>query len=242
MSDQLILGEPGVRAARTATPRHVFLTSKGAQFLPGLRRISGAASRDPGNAAGDIGVLRPGVLMGKIASVVNSLGTVGHYAPSALGLTTNAEAAGSTAVEASAAVVTELLRRVGASGTFKLIGPPTAGGTIAIETVTYSAASGTTITVTALVNAFVASSIIAPTDGSESPITFIAEEMMGGVQVVDVDGTTNLTVEFAKLAAAGQVDFPQLLPAVADASTKAWIVSKLNEQAGGQFIFPSLKY
>src|SRR5262245_28189078 len=111
---------PGVGTARTASHRALFL-QRSETFLAGGRIISGQCSRDPGNA--DIGCLRIGLLMGKISTVVNSLGTVGMYAPSVYGVTTNAEAIGSTAIEASAAVVTELVRRRGSSGTFKLTGP-----------------------------------------------------------------------------------------------------------------------
>ena len=236
MSDLFIPGEPGIRTAKTATPRHIFYQAQGAMFRAGLARIDGDLARDPGQAAADIGVLRPGILMGKIT-------TGGQYAPSAYGLTTNAEAAGSTAIEASAAVVTELVRRKGATGTFKLIGPAAASGTVNVETVTYSAASGTTITVTAIVNAFVASSIIAPVDGSELPLTFIANEQNGGLQVVDTDGTTSLdAVEFGQFPMGGPVDAAQLLPWPADDSIRRWIIGELRRQTGGSFTFPTFDF
>jgi hypothetical protein len=235
MSDLFIPGEPGIRTAKTSTPRHVFRQAQGALFRGGFHRIDGTLSRDPGNT-GDIGILRPGLLMGKVTSG-------GLYAPSAYGVTTNAEAAGSTAIEAAAAVVTELVRRKGASGTFKLIGPPSAGGTPAIETVTYSAASGTSITVTAITAAFVAGSIIAPVDGSELPLTFICNEQNGGIQVVDTDGSTSLAaVDFSQLPIGGVVDASQLLPWPADDSTRRWIISELNRQSGGRFVFADFEF
>ena len=43
------------------------------------RIIAGACSRDPSNTT-DVTRLQPGLIMGKISSVVNSLGTVGHQA------------------------------------------------------------------------------------------------------------------------------------------------------------------
>lgn len=228
MSESYIPGQPGVRTAKTAAHRRVFLQGGPLpQFIAKNILIDGSKSRDPGNT-GDLDVLRPGVLMGKITSG-------GLWAPSAYGLTTNAEAIGSTAIEATAAVVTELVRRGGASGTFKLIGPPTAGGAVSVETVTYSAASGTTITVTALVNAFVAASIIAPVDGSEYPQSFVPDGW--GIKVTDSDNSTNLTVEFPQVPIAGIVDFAQLLPAVSDASLKQWVIAQLTSQGMGNFTF-----
>ena len=140
-------GLPGLKSQRTVTPRNVFVGNQ-VTYLPGGKILDGSKARDPGNT-GDLDVLRAGMLLGKITSG-------GKYAPAILGLTTNAEAIGSTSIEAAAAVVTELVRRVGASGTFKLTGPATANGVVETETVTYSAASGTTITCTALTKAFIA--------------------------------------------------------------------------------------
>lgn len=131
---------PGVTSARTTTPRRVFAGGT-AQFLPSSQIIGGTASRDATNT-GDVDVLRAGKVMGKITSG-------GKWAPSILGVTTNAETGATTTIEAAAGVVTELVRRVGATGTFKLTGPPTAAGTVRTLTITYSAASSTNITVTA---------------------------------------------------------------------------------------------
>lgn len=218
---------PGIAAARTATHRALFL-QRSETFLAGGRFIDGSKSRDPGNS--DIAVLRIGTLMGKITSG-------GAYAPSVLGQTTNAEAAGSTAIEAAPAVVTELVRRIGASGTFKLTGPPTAGGVTLSETVTYSAASGTSITVTALANAFVAGSFIQPTDGSETPLSMIPDTEGYGVLVTDRDGASITNVEFPRMPVSGIIDASQLLPWPSDVSLQAWIVARLNDAFGGQFVF-----
>lgn len=209
-------GLPGIKTERTATPRLIFLTEKGQQYLPSGKIIRGAVSRDPLNT-GDLDVLRPGLLMGKITSG-------GKYAPSIMGVTTNAEAAGSTSIQAAAAVVTELIRRVGTSGTFKLIGPGSANGVVMEETVTYSAASGTDITCTALTNHFVAGSFICPTDGSEYPKTFITDAY--GIKVTDQDATS-IDVPFAKLPVAGIVDASQLINWPSDTSLQAWIADFL---------------
>lgn len=137
-----ITGMPGVGNVRSAEHRLVFRdgTISGRWSMGG--RISGTYSRDPGNT-GNTDVLRSGLVMGRRSS--DSL-----YAPSILGVTTGALTSIGTTVSASAATVTELVRRIGATGTFKLTGPPTAAGTVRTLTATYSAASGTSITITAL--------------------------------------------------------------------------------------------
>jgi hypothetical protein len=120
--------------------------------LAGGKLIDGFSARDPGNttSTADANVLRPGCLMGKIANTGPlSLAVVGAYGTSVLGPTTGALTSVATSLSASAAVVAELVRRQGASGTFKLTGPATANGVARTVTVTYSAASGTTVTITA---------------------------------------------------------------------------------------------
>jgi hypothetical protein len=225
-------GLPGMRAARTASHRTILRGGMYA-FLSGGKTIAGGASRDPGNTS-DVDVLRAGLLMGKISSVVNSLGTVGFFAPSILGVTTNAEAIGATSIEASAAVITELVRRCGTTGTFKLTGPPSAAGVVATETVTYSAASGTTITATAIVNAYVAGSFIQPTDGSETPLSFIPDGF--SLKVTDLDGTST-DIEWPNLPIGGELDASQLINWPSDTSLQRWIVNRLCDVPGGKFVF-----
>ncbi len=223
---------PGLGTEQTATPRS-FVRQGSEQYFSRGVTISGDASRDPGNT-GDINILRPGLALGRIDSVVNSLGTVGDYAPSCLGLITNAEAVASTAIEASAAVVTEIARRIGATGTFYLVGPPAANGVAAQELVTYSAASGTSITVTALTNAFVAGSLILPTDGSENIRTFVAEPY--GFNVFDAaDNVTAIRRYMARTLMAGVLDFSQLLPfgGATDTGILAYLRGAVAGRAGG---------
>lgn len=138
-----VSGLPGVQSTRTMTPRSLLaLAGATAMLLPGFHIIDGTKSGDAGNTP-DVDVLRTGLLMGKIT-------TGGKYAESVLGVSTGAITGASTTVTAAAETVTELVRRIGASGTFKLTGPPTANGTARTLTATYSAASTTNITVTAL--------------------------------------------------------------------------------------------
>lgn len=140
--------QPGIGTSRTSTPRTVLLTHgaiEAGDTLPGGGVISGAASRDPLNAHPH--VLQAGLLMGKITAS-------GKYAPSVIGVLSAAydASADTTSITVSAATATELVRRQGSSGTFKLTGPPTAAGVVQTVTVTYSAVNTTTgvITLTAL--------------------------------------------------------------------------------------------
>jgi hypothetical protein len=224
---------PGIQSPRTASHRALFL-QRSETFLAQGRTLSGQCSRDPGNTS-DVDKLRAGLLLGKITTVVNSLGTVGYFAPSVLGVTTNAEAIGATTIEAAAGVVTELLRRCGTTGTFILTGPPTANGVVQSETVTYSAASGTAITVTAIANAYVAGSFIQPTDGSQTPLTLIPDWDYP-IKVTDPDGTSLSAVDFPKVPVSGIIDGDQLLPSPTDTSLRTWIANRLNDSLGGQFV------
>jgi hypothetical protein len=236
MSVPYIGGLPRISSRANVNPREIFLGGP-TRFLPGGRQIAGGCSRDPGNSD-EIYTLRCGVLMGMITSVVNSLGTTGQFAPSILGVTTNAEAAGSTSIEAAAAVVTELARRCGSTGTFTLVGPPTAAGVVNRETVTYSGASGTTITVTATTNAFVAGSLIMPTDGSENPISLISDQW--GVRVVDPLTLASQDQSWPHVPLDGTIDASQVVNWPSDASLKAWLVGQMNTQGYGHFVFDHL--
>ena len=139
---QPVFGRPGIGTAQVAQRRNV--SRNGAMdFYPAGGVIEGTKARDPGNTSYSVLALRAGLLMGKITSG-------GFWANSVLGLSDGALTSSGTTLTVAAEVVTELVRRVGASGTFKLTGPPTAAGTVRTLTVTYSAASGTSITITAL--------------------------------------------------------------------------------------------
>lgn len=140
---QPIPGMPGVSSEKLA--KHRVVTADGyLDFLPGGVILDGAKTRDPGNSD-DVTRLRAGLLIGKVAAN-------GKYANAAFGLSTGAITNAGTTLASSAAIAAELLRRVGATGTFKLTGPPTAAGVVRTRTATYSALNTTTgdITLTAL--------------------------------------------------------------------------------------------
>lgn len=229
-----VVGAPGMRAAKTAVHRAITYGGWIPDILPLGRTISGAVSRDPGNTP-DLTRLRAGLLMGKITTQVNGLGTVGYYGPSVYGPTTGALAAGATTVTADAAVVTELLRRRGATGTFNLVGPGSAGGPVVTELVTYSAGSSTNITVTAIANNFITGALIMPTDGTQDILAFLPSGTP--LMATDFDGN-NADVPWPDVPVQAIVKSTQLLPVwPTDASLQEWIVSRLNRAAGGKFIF-----
>ena len=173
-----ILGRLRIGTERQVTHRTVSRQGMW-DFLSNGATVKVTASRDPGNTE-DIALLRPGLLMGKITSG-------GMYAPSALGITTAALTNSGTTVSAAAAVVTELVRRVGATGTFKLTGPPAAAGVVRTLTATYSAASGTSITISALgVNEVQTVNLV--TAGTAGNLRLIVQK---------VDGTYALTPNIA---------------------------------------------
>lgn len=138
------MGIPRINSERVTTPRRVLANPAAKLLLVGGAVISGTYSRDPGNT-GYVDVLRAGLILGKRTAD-------SKYAPSILGVLAEAYAQGGTEMTVSAAVATELVRRIGASGTFKVTGPAVSGGTVRTLTVTYSAVDTATgvITLTAL--------------------------------------------------------------------------------------------
>lgn len=215
-----VTGMPGVRSVKTATHRIVFRQGDWLSDLSGGKIIDGSKSRDSGNT-GDLDVLRPGLLMGKITSS-------GKYAPSIIGIMTQAQVATDTSVTVSAAQATELVRRVGSTGTIRLVGPPSAAGTVATFTETYSAVNTTTgvITCSGLNADLIAGSFVCADDGSYLPLTLIPDGY--GVKVTDADASS-LDVQFHQFPIAGVVDCDQVLPAwPSDTSLKEWIRDKLN--------------
>ena len=180
MANNYLGGVSAVYSGRSIAPRNLF-GSGVPKFLPSYAQLDGTKSRDTGNTD-NVALLRAGLTLGKITSG-------GKYAPSILGVTDvlHDTSVVTTVMTLPAAVVTEISRRIGASGTFKIYGPPTAAGTVATATVTYSAiASATTLTITATAADYAAGSLIMPNDGSEAHSQFVTEPY--GLDVLDVNG------------------------------------------------------
>lgn len=235
-------GMPRIGTVRSTTPRIIFRDGLVEWLLSGGKVISGATCRDIGNT-GNLDVLRAGVLMGKISSVVNSLGTVDNYAVSVMGRLSAAYAAAATTMTMTAPSAVELNRRAGASGTFKIAGPPTAAGVMAIETVTYSAINVTTgvATITALANSYVSGALVLPTDGSEQPLTLIPDTYGGtGLKMTDIDDSSNLDIPFSYFPVGGTLIGANIIAGgtyPADATIRTWIRTALSTAAGGKFAF-----
>lgn len=222
-------GLPGLKTARTTTPRSVMLFET-AGFLPPGKIIDGSLSRDTLNT-GDLDVLRAGVLMGKIT-------TGGKYRPSIIGVTNGAITAGAaTSITVLAAYATEVARLITVAGgnvSLKVTGPPAANGVVVTTAVTATAASGTTITISSVtLPALVSGSFITPADGSETPLTFIYEQT--GVKVTDNDAAS-IDVPFAKFPVSGVVDSSVLVQWPSDTSLRAWIWARLNSVDAGKFV------
>lgn len=337
-------GLPGVSSARTATYRRVFKSGTEG-FAASSFVINGSLSRDAGNT-GDVDVLRAGKLMGKITAT-------GLYAPSVIGVTGEAIDNTETVVDIAAGVATEIIRRIGSTGTVKIVGPPTAAGTVRAVTATFSAVGATSITITALginevqtinfgaaatggtfkigftlasgavvwtdtiawsatdatflsnINTaidnllgaglvvataiaatdtdlgfvltfsgagytalpqslvaidaaaltsvttvtvtrtttgqdgrFVTGSFICPTDGSETPLTFISDGF--GVKVTDEFGSSQST-PFGEYPISGMIDSSQLIDWPADTSLQTWVANALSVASGGKFTFDHIQ-
>jgi hypothetical protein len=134
---------PGISAKTTASFRVVTIDGN-STIAPGKGVLDGTKARDIGNT-GFTTTLRPGLLLAKNA-------TSGKYANWSLGTTAGALAGNGTTFTLTAAQATELVRRVGATGTCVLTGPPTANGVARQMTATYSGVNTTTgvVTITAL--------------------------------------------------------------------------------------------
>lgn len=145
------VGLPKFGTASTARNRIVSADGKMGPYVPGGGIIDGTKTRNPFNtdlSASDSTPFRdlwPGLLMGRITSS-------GKWANSCIGKSTAAITTSGTTLAIGPYEATELVRRVGSTGTFKLTGPPSAAGTVRTVTVTYSAVNTSTgdVTVTAI--------------------------------------------------------------------------------------------
>lgn len=221
---------PGKQTGPSAGYRRVLRSGEGIP-VPGYCIVDGSQSRDPLNT-GDLDTLRGGMIIGQRSA--NEL-----YAPSILGVTTaayDADGSANTSLTVSAFTATELNRRIGSSGTFKLTGPPTAAGTVATQTITYSEVNTTTgvITISAGSADAVSGSFIQPNDGSETMLAILVEET--GLKVRDYDDN-DVDVEAAAIVGVqgGAVDASQIINWPSDTSLQAYIRDQLNNN--GQFVF-----
>jgi hypothetical protein len=227
-----VTGLPGIQSTRTSTPRDIFIGGGGVQYASGKPIIiNGTLSRDPDNT-GNIDILRAGLMVSKIAAT-------GLYATTCIGKTT-AEYTAGTSLTVGAAVVTELVRRVGSSGTFYIMGSHVAStnedDVIGAELITYSAASGTTITITAAQRNYPSGSLIIPIDMVQVVNyaagivqlnnTFILSEKYG-IRVTDDSGTA--INQFFKPLIGGQINTSYIINYPSVALDALWLKGELRD-------------
>jgi hypothetical protein len=220
-------GKPGVVGNYDSQPREVFYSGREfAQFWAPPVTIDGTNSSNPLNAP-YVWLLWAGMPMGRVTAS-------GKYANSILGQTAAAAASGATSITTDVNTAAEIVRRIGATGTFKLTGPPAASGTVAVQVVTYSAVNTTTgvITCTALSAAAVTASLIQPTDGSETILTLLCET--DGLQIVDQTYTNRLDVFCGRLlAGGGTINTGMIVNYPSDPSLKTYVKSALKATCPG---------
>lgn len=227
------VGLPKFGTATTARNRIVSADGRLGPYLPGGGIIDGTKTRNPFNtdlSSTDSTPFRdlwPGLLMGRITAS-------GKWANSCIGKSTGALTTVATTLPIGPYEATELVRRVGATGTFKLTGPPTAAGTVATSTVTYSAVNTSTgdVTITATGVAFVSGSLVQPTDGSETILSFVPDSWG---EYIPEDSSD---VPFSRIPAGGFITDSQLVPWPADASLKAYIRTALKAVGSYEFTVP----
>jgi hypothetical protein len=220
-------GKPGVLLNLTATPREVFYSGRErAQFVAAPVTVDGTLTSCAFNAPYIFQILG-GTLMGRVTSTKK-------YANSVLGQTTGATASAATTIQTDVNTAAEIVRRIGASGTFKLTGPPTAGGTVAVQVITYSAVNTSTgvITCTATSAAAVTASLIQPTDGSETILTMVTD--LYGIKVTDQTNVNRVDVYDPRLLlGGGTINSQTIVNYPADSSLQAYVKSSIKAFAGG---------
>lgn len=225
----LVNGMPSVGAVNTAAIGLIYSGSDQPAYKPGGGQVVGAKSRDPGNSP-DVEILRTGTIMAK-----NS--TNGLYAVWAIGTFQAATLASATSLTLTPAEAVELVRRIGTSGVFTVVGSATASGAIVTEVVTFSGVNTTTgvVTVTAMTSAFVAGSVVTEANYTV-PTTFV--DYANGL-TVPTDGTNRL---WAHIPTAAHVKASALLPwpSSTNTSLRTHIRTSLSTVSGGKFVFDDM--
>ena len=220
-------GKPGVVGNYVSQPREVFYSgSQFAQYWAPPVTVDGTASDNPLNYPYDW-LLWAGTLMGKIAAT-------GKFANSVMGLSGAAVAAGATTLSTDLNTAREIIRRIGASGAFKLTGPPAGGGAVATSLVSYTAVNTATgaITIAAAPAACVAGALIQPGDGSETIFSILCET--DGLQIVDQLHVNRVDVFTARLlAGGGTINSGMIVNYPSDPSLRAWIKAALRANVPG---------
>lgn len=216
MASSPVLGVPGIRTSRTATPRKALLSEDYKILYPGSRIIDGSKSRDPLHT-GNLDILRAGMLMGRITAS-------GKYAPCFIGKVTADYTSGATSLTVSPATAVEIVRRVGATGTLLGFGAPTATGTVVQFAVIYSAVNVTTgvLTITNIGANVDEGALLGAGDGSMIPVAVIGDGY--GIKVTD-DDAVSIDVPFNPMVIGGVLDVTQVpnWPETEDTTLRAYV-------------------
>ena len=224
-------GLAGIGITQTATAFPPILdTDRNADWIDG-GRVMDANAFDWSNPTSP-SLLRPGLILGKITAT-------GKYTNAILGVTTAIAASGATSVTVSAAQAAAIVQRYGTSGNLSFVGPPAAGGTVAVSTsVAYTAVNTTTgvVTTSALPAAYVTGSLVVGTDGSGSPLGLLGGPEYG-LPMIEQGTGTRRDNQIARLLVAGQIISPNVPGLLSgDASTILWLKTQLNA-SGRRFLW-----
>lgn len=215
---------PGVYTGRSVGPRNIFASGLPV-FYPSFKFLDGTKTRDASNSD-STALVQAGTVLGKITSG-------GKYRNTIIGYNSAAYTSGGTSLTVPAAVATEIARLIavaGASISLKIIGPPSAAGTVASTSTTCSAASGTTLTVTDLGVNKAAGAIVAPADGAEAPSQFITNQY--GVPVTDINGSSiDAPMQLLRNADIDVTYIP--FYSNLDTSTQTWLKTNLRTNNAG---------
>lgn len=129
------------------------------------------------------------------------------YANSIIGLTSSVWTNGaSTTLTVASAVATEIVRRVGASGTLNITGGVTAGAAPNVNLFTYTNVVTSTGVLTGTMNTtnnIISGALVQPTDGSQNVVTVLTAQR--GLKVTDATNINRIDVFEAQLLLSGCV-------------------------------------
>ena len=172
---------PGVGTDVIAPVRNIFVRApQSDKYFPVGGAVDGQNASDPGNPV-NWAILRAGLVLGRITAT-------NQYGTSIIGSILSALANGGTTLYVDGPTAYEINRRLGASGTLKLTGPATAGGTVRTLSVAYSA-----VATAAGNDAKVITMNANPTAGTFTITLYLAPQFAAG-------GASNQTVTTAAIA------------------------------------------
>jgi len=226
-----IYGSPGWYAGRTITPINIYTNPATARYGPSFYFFDGNLARDPDDNPTTL--LRAGLLCGKVTTSAEG----GGYANSVIGVTTANYTSGGLSLTVTPQCATEIVRRIGTSGTFNTVGGTTATAAATVTLTTYSAVNTTTgvITVSSLGVNVAAGAAIMPTDGSQNVNTIYDNEY--GTDVTDVLNN-NIDQPIHRFVIGGDFFSALIINlTVVNAGTEAYLKAQLRANSGGVFTF-----